>query len=363
MAGPSPKRKRDESVDSSRQASKVRRHISPPPITRPGGHYESEDNKVPKGPTVAQLLRNIIEMHMEHKKLSDQVTELTLELKSVQDDYDTLRRGLCSKVGDGREGLAGVGAEAAAARLASTAVLRRAWGGVVRSVSFSGAWGSYSGARLGRRGSELCCPRRAGAAAATAARAAALRWLWVALGTGGALACEAERGSGGHWPRRAATERRRGVRRAGAGDWAAAIVAWARGDSAACGLGSSCCSGSGGGQARQLAGRGGRGGTAERGYWRDGRRLARQHARAGTGRAASGRGKAGRGGVVRRPLAWRFAPVRRRRPPGARRAGERARRGRAEGENEGRMQKFEKVQGAGCKQGVFSSSDLNFKNF
>ena len=80
------------------------------------------------------------------------------------------------------------------------------------------------------------------------------------------------------------------------------------------------------------------------------------HARAGTGRAASGRGKAGRGGVVRRPLAWRFAPVRRRRPPGARRAGERARRGRAEGEKRGtEVQKFEKVQGAGCKQGVFSS--------
>jgi len=91
------------------------------------------------------------------------------------------------QVGDGREGLAGVGAEAAAARHASTAVLRRAWGGVVRSVSFSGAWGSYSGARLGRRGSGSCCPRRAGAAAAAAARAAALRWLWVALG--GSASC------------------------------------------------------------------------------------------------------------------------------------------------------------------------------
>ncbi|RLM69905.1 hypothetical protein C2845_PM17G07980 [Panicum miliaceum] len=98
MASLSPKRKWDESVDSFPRASKVRRHISPPPITRPGGHYEIVDDKVLKGPTIAQLLRNIIEMSKEHKKLSDQVAVLTLELKSVKDDYDTLRRGLCSKI-------------------------------------------------------------------------------------------------------------------------------------------------------------------------------------------------------------------------------------------------------------------------
>ncbi|RLN13397.1 hypothetical protein C2845_PM09G09940 [Panicum miliaceum] len=92
MPGPSPKRKRDESVDSSPRASKVRRHISLPPITRP------EDDKVLKGPKVAKLLCNIIEMRKEHKRPSDQVVELTLDLKSVKDDYDTLHRGLCSKV-------------------------------------------------------------------------------------------------------------------------------------------------------------------------------------------------------------------------------------------------------------------------
>ncbi|RLM70330.1 hypothetical protein C2845_PM17G09460 [Panicum miliaceum] len=68
-------------------------------IRTPGGQYESdEDDKVLKGPKVAQLLRNIIEMRKEHKRLSDQVAELTLELKSVRDDYDTFCRGLCSKV-------------------------------------------------------------------------------------------------------------------------------------------------------------------------------------------------------------------------------------------------------------------------
>ena len=33
-----------------------------------------------------------------HKELSDRVMELTLELKSVKDDYNTLRRGLGIKI-------------------------------------------------------------------------------------------------------------------------------------------------------------------------------------------------------------------------------------------------------------------------
>ena len=32
------------------------------------------------------------------KELSDRMAELTLELKSVKDDYDTLRRGLDVKI-------------------------------------------------------------------------------------------------------------------------------------------------------------------------------------------------------------------------------------------------------------------------
>ncbi|RLM68858.1 hypothetical protein C2845_PM17G10300 [Panicum miliaceum] len=72
MPGPSPKRKeRDESVDSSPRASKIRRHISPPPITRPGGQYESEDDKVLKGPKVLQLLCTIVKIREENKALSD----------------------------------------------------------------------------------------------------------------------------------------------------------------------------------------------------------------------------------------------------------------------------------------------------
>ena len=72
--------------------------IPPPLITRPGGQYESDDEKVLKGPKVAQLLRTDIKLRDGHKELSNQVAELTLELKSVKDDYNTLRRGLGIKI-------------------------------------------------------------------------------------------------------------------------------------------------------------------------------------------------------------------------------------------------------------------------
>jgi len=56
------------------------------------------DEKVLKGPKVAQLLCTVIKLHDGHKELSDQVAELTLELKSIKDDYDMLRRGLGVKI-------------------------------------------------------------------------------------------------------------------------------------------------------------------------------------------------------------------------------------------------------------------------
>ena len=50
MPGHSPKDKGEaESMASSPKGSKsVKRHIPPPPIMRPGGHYESEDEQVLK---------------------------------------------------------------------------------------------------------------------------------------------------------------------------------------------------------------------------------------------------------------------------------------------------------------------------
>ena len=83
---------------SPKGTKRVKRHIPHPLITRPGGQYESEDEQVLKGPKVAQLLRTIIKLRDGQKELSDRVAELTLELKSVKDDYDMLRRGLGVKI-------------------------------------------------------------------------------------------------------------------------------------------------------------------------------------------------------------------------------------------------------------------------
>ena len=40
----------------------------------------------------------MIKLHDGHKELSDYVAELTLELKSIKDDCDTLRLGLGIKI-------------------------------------------------------------------------------------------------------------------------------------------------------------------------------------------------------------------------------------------------------------------------
>ena len=50
---------------------RVKRHLSPPPITLPGGQYESEDEKVLKGPNVIQLLRTIVGLKKDNQKLTD----------------------------------------------------------------------------------------------------------------------------------------------------------------------------------------------------------------------------------------------------------------------------------------------------
>ena len=64
MLGLSPMDKGEtESMASSPEGDKrVKRHIPPPPITCPGGQFESDDEQVLKGPKVAQLLRTVIKL-------------------------------------------------------------------------------------------------------------------------------------------------------------------------------------------------------------------------------------------------------------------------------------------------------------
>jgi hypothetical protein len=85
-----------ESIAST--PKRVKRHLTPPPITRPGRQYESEEEKVLKGPKVIQLLKTIVALKKEHQKQGDQLAEMSLELMSVMDDFETLRRGLCSRI-------------------------------------------------------------------------------------------------------------------------------------------------------------------------------------------------------------------------------------------------------------------------
>ena len=85
-------------ASSPKGAKHVKRHIPPPTITRPGGHFKRDDEQVLKGPKVAQLLCTVIKLRDGHKELSDRMVELTLELKSIKDDYDTLRHGLGIKI-------------------------------------------------------------------------------------------------------------------------------------------------------------------------------------------------------------------------------------------------------------------------
>jgi hypothetical protein len=100
MPGLSPKDKGEAEymASSPKGAKRVQRHIPPPPIMRPGGQFESDNEQVLKGPKVTQLLRTVIKLRDGHKELSDRVAELTLELMSVKDDFDTLRHGLGVKI-------------------------------------------------------------------------------------------------------------------------------------------------------------------------------------------------------------------------------------------------------------------------
>ena len=63
-----------EKVEAESGAStpkREKRHLTPPAITCPRGQYESEDEKVLKGPNVIQLLRTIVGLKKDNQKLTD----------------------------------------------------------------------------------------------------------------------------------------------------------------------------------------------------------------------------------------------------------------------------------------------------
>jgi len=46
-----------------------------------------------KGSKVIQILKTIVALKKENQKQGDQLAKMSLELKSVKDDFGTLRRG------------------------------------------------------------------------------------------------------------------------------------------------------------------------------------------------------------------------------------------------------------------------------
>ena len=81
----------------------IKEKLSPwhPPLRVPSASRDTSPLPrlhILKGPKVAQLLRTIIKLRDGHKELSDRMAELTLELKSIKDDYDTLHHGLGIKI-------------------------------------------------------------------------------------------------------------------------------------------------------------------------------------------------------------------------------------------------------------------------
>jgi hypothetical protein len=91
-------REKGEAESVASTPKRVKRNLTPPPITRPSGQYESEEEKVLKGPKVIQLLRTVVALKKENWKQGDWLAEMSLKLKSVKDDFETLRRGLCSRI-------------------------------------------------------------------------------------------------------------------------------------------------------------------------------------------------------------------------------------------------------------------------
>ena len=84
-----------ESVDSSPGSKRVRRTLSLPPIKRPGGHFESSEEKSPKPNLLSNVIKNLRE---ESKRLGDELAEVRLEFADLKDDFRVLRRGLNAKM-------------------------------------------------------------------------------------------------------------------------------------------------------------------------------------------------------------------------------------------------------------------------
>ena len=85
-----------ESVDSP--STGIRRHTTPPPITRPGGHYQCSPEKTPRKTVGDQLIMENRMLATEIKKLRSALSEIQLEKSVLEHKVESLEIGLTSKV-------------------------------------------------------------------------------------------------------------------------------------------------------------------------------------------------------------------------------------------------------------------------
>ena len=59
---------------------------------------EQEKDPVTYGPTMADLTAMVQQLRLENRRLEDQLLERKVEFGDLQDDFQTLRRGLSAKI-------------------------------------------------------------------------------------------------------------------------------------------------------------------------------------------------------------------------------------------------------------------------
>jgi len=91
------KRDARESVGDT-PPKRIRRRLSPSPIKRAGGMYESEEEKTPKKSPYQILLAKHVDLREAHERLRDHVAEIKDAIEDLKDAQASHRRSTNSKI-------------------------------------------------------------------------------------------------------------------------------------------------------------------------------------------------------------------------------------------------------------------------
>jgi hypothetical protein len=85
--------------ESSGTPLRIKRVQKPQIRVQPAGFFrDSEDEKPPKGPTLASLSASNRSLHMSVRKANDHISKSVLKIKELSDEVNELRRGFREKV-------------------------------------------------------------------------------------------------------------------------------------------------------------------------------------------------------------------------------------------------------------------------